>query len=195
MKLRLLAVATLAFCLLPVAVHAQTLSIPRGQAFAVEWNSEYPNDFTRYRFTTFIDTVQTKAWTQAELTVTAAPLADCFGTATPPAGATCFLYRGTHSGLNNTGNRTLVVRVTDQATLLNSAFSNSVVFTVVVPPTPPNAPTNPRVVIVTTQAGVTFEFKSAPVTVTTAQATTPAAQPMTTVRIPKPGATSAPAVK
>jgi hypothetical protein len=183
MKLRLLALATAVSLLLaPAALHAQ-VTVIRGTQFAVEWNSEYPNDFARYRFFTFVDNVQTKAWTQAELTATAAPLPDCFGTATPPAGATCFLYRGTHAGLNNTGTRVLKVRVTDAGTLLNSAFSPDVSFSVVAPTLPPIAPTNPRVVVVTVQAGVTFEFKSGPVTVDRAPAA-PAENTLVTVRVP-----------
>lgn len=169
----------LAALVAPAAVHAQVV-VPRGQTFGVEWNSQYPNDAAVMRFQTFVDNTLTKTWTSAELTVTAAPLADCFGTATPPAGAQCFLYRGTHPSLNNTGSRRLTVWVTEMASGLNSARSTEVVFTV---GTVPNTPTNPRVVVTTTQAGVTFEFKSAPVTVAQSAAA-PAERTTVTVKVP-----------
>lgn len=178
MTLRRFALATAIVLLLaPAAVHAQVV-VPRGQTFTVEWNSQYPNDSAVMRFGTFIDNTQTKLWTSAELTATTAPLVDCFGTTTPPAGATCFLYRGTHTALNNTGTRVLKVRVTEMSSMLNSAFSPEVSFVV---GTVPTAPTNPRVVVTTTQAGVTFEFKSAPVTVAQGQV---AERTVVTVKVP-----------
>lgn len=172
------ALVTLIVLLISATVFAQTpVVVPRGQTFAVEWTSHYPNDANVFRFQTFIDNALTKTWTTAELTATAAPLADCYGTTTPPTGATCFLYRGTHTALNNTGTRVLKMRVTEVASLLNSAFSPDVSFVV---GTVPLAPLNPRIVVTTTQAGVVFEFKSVPVTV---EASSPP-QAMTTVRVP-----------
>lgn len=146
-----------AFALMAVPAFAQTVVVPRGQTFSVEWNSEYPNDgVIRYR--AWVDSVLTKYWTQAELTAT--PVTDLTQCRT---GATaCYLYRATHPSLNNTGTRRIKLASVDAASDVNSPFTAEVAFTV---GTVPYAPTNPRVVVVTTQAGITFEFKSVPVTV------------------------------
>lgn len=151
--------------ILPTLVAAQPpppLVIPAGQPFQVEWNSPYPNDGT-YRFSAQIDgaTSMSKVWTTGELTTTAGqPVADCYGTTTPPAGAQCLLYRATHPQLSNRGTRSIRLLVVEVASGLPSPPSPTVTFIVGAVPL---APTNPRVVVTTTQAGVTFEFKSAPV--------------------------------
>lgn len=177
MKRKILFVLQLVLLLLcfpfQTGLEAQTapVVVPRGQTFNIEFVSRYPNDAVM-RFSAFVDNVQTKVYSSTELTATAhTPVTDCGATAT-----TCFLYRGVHPSLNNTGTRSLAVRVTEVASGLNSAFSPAVSFIV---GTVPDAPGNLRIVVVSTQAGVTFEFKSAPVTVA------PSSQAMTTVRIPK----------